>query len=298
MNQNNFHYQCKQLFMPAANFCLLYFYLLSTSQEANSVMSCNTCSFFHLNKESYFTLLPFFSCKHTVPQQNSNSDAKSKCNFFWPLVCKMVNFQCWHHITTKLCLCNMSCLAEMQSLWKHKMIWSVKAFDKAVKVERHDQIFLRRWCISDTESKMIGCCARVGVCFGWHFLQQRSFLLKPTQGLPLRGQNSSWTNIVVNNTYLFLDFHRVKSKKCCKYTVSSLTRHHNIPKPSNYFQTLFSQDYTHTQKPVWLVMFDLPLLTLSACFYLSFPSGSSLNVWHPEGQLHSAFCTCTKLTTI
>lgn len=87
--------------------------------------------------------------------------------------------------------------------------------------------------------------------------------------------------------------------KSCKYNASTLTRDHNIPTRSNYFQTFRSQNYTYAQKPVWPVMFDLPLLTLSACFYLSIPSGSPLSVWQPEGQLHSeAYCTCTKLTHI
>lgn len=209
-----------------------------------------------------------FSCKHTAPQQSSNVVASPNApTFFWPFVYRMVIFQCWNHITTKLCLCNMSCLAEMQSLWKHKMIWSVKAFDKAVKVERHDQIFQRRWC--ERHRVRWSAAAPQSVCaWGDIFSNSAASCSNPHRGLAFkkRGQNSRWTNVVVNNTYSFLNFHRVKSKNAVNIKYLYL-RDHNIPNTPNYYQTpLCSQNYTYTEKPVWLVMFDLPLLTLSACF--------------------------------
>lgn len=59
--------------------------------------------------------------------------------------------------------------------------FDLSASDKAAKVEKDDQIFLRRWCMRHKRVRRSGFV----MCLGWHFLHKYSFLPKPTHtGLP------------------------------------------------------------------------------------------------------------------
>lgn len=132
-----------------------------------------------------------------------------------------------------LCLCNMYALQSCRACKDTKWFDLSKPLTKAVKVERHDEIFLRRWRVRHTESETIGCYAE-SVTFS-----PRVQLPAQTHTLARlereKGQNSCRTNPLVNKTYSFQDSHI--QTRCTMIHIFTHKAHHNIPNKPYYFQT-------------------------------------------------------------
>lgn len=97
------------------------------------------------------------------------------------------------------------------------------------------------------------------------------------------GQNHQWISVDVNKNVICCCISRVKSKLLKKHCTITITRPQHTQLLPNF---MFQGAHLDWETCLTNVIFDLPSLTLSACFYLLFPSGSPFNVWHPEAQFH------------
>lgn len=130
---------------------------------------------------------------------------------------------------------------------------------------------------------------------GWHFLQDCSFLLKPTHWLAFRQKDRA----LAGHTHLLIRFlliSRLPTIKMVKQT------HHysqnRLYLPSKWLISKpwpLSHGYTVLCKkkidPVWQVIFA-PIYTWKCLF---FPLVTLVSDWHPEGWLHSDYFSFKKI---
>lgn len=142
-----------QLISKLVFFFFLHVCLQPVKRQTHA--SLEICNFFHLHKQSYFTLLSIPSSISLVNILHCNKAAMWWQGQMHPLsfdhLCVEWLFsQCWNHITTtkkkKTMFVQhvMPCRNAEPVKTQNDLIR--QSFDKAVKVERHDQIFQRRCC--------------------------------------------------------------------------------------------------------------------------------------------------------
>lgn len=127
-----------------------------------------------------------------------------------------------------------------------------------------------RWSAAVPQLLCMCVCVRARM-YAWHFPQQCSFLLNPHTGSPQErggGRTTAGQSVVVVEVkvYSTSELHEEERQSwCCHVTWTQ--GHFDIPDTFNHFQTLVLLELlTRSQraKPVWLVMFDMRLITVSA----------------------------------